>query len=156
MKPILAKIPWGGLALLTLLGLAAPAATPPPAAETNRVDLKDFSAFKLVTDRNIFDPNRRGPVVYTPRPERTVVDSFALTGTMSYSNVLLAFFDGSKSDYHKALKTSEQIAGHALTEIGHDKVKLASGTNLMELKVGMELRRSPDGRWTVAESSGTT
>src|SRR5690348_9065903 len=50
----------------------------------------DFSAFRLVVDRNIFDPNRaprRGPTA----PVRTV-DAFTLVGTMSYEKGIFAFF----------------------------------------------------------------
>jgi hypothetical protein len=124
------------------------------AQETNRANPRDFSAFKLITDRNIFDPNRRPSRANNPRQERAAVDSFSLSGTLSYSNVLLAIFDGTKPDYHKALKTGDPIAGYAVTGIARDAVKLLSGTNQVELKVGMQMRRSEDGKWSVAEGSG--
>ena len=143
------------IACWALVALLAAGAFPARAQGTNRVNLNDFSAFKLITDRNIFDPNRRPSRVSTPLTERAAVDSFSLAGTMSYSNVLVAIFDGSKMDYHKVLKTAEQVAGYAVTDIGYNAVKLSSGTNQVELKVGMQMRRSADGKWSVSESSGS-
>jgi flavin-binding protein dodecin len=141
--------PWVLLALIVVV------ACPTRAQETNRVNLNDFSAFKLIIDRNIFDPNRRPSRAFAARTERAAVDSFSLAGTISYANVLAAIFDGSKPDYHKALKTAEQIAGYTVSEIQHDAVKLSSGTNQVELKVGMQMRRSQDGKWSVSESAGS-
>src|SRR5262245_49763727 len=63
-----------------------------------------LDAFRLIADRNIFNPNRSGRTPereYTRRePERRVrTESLALVGTMSYDHGLFAFFDGSNSDY---------------------------------------------------------
>ena len=127
------------------------------AQSTNPVNPRDFSAFQIVSERNIFDPNRQPRVRTpraTPRPPK-IVDSFSLVGTMSYSNVLLAFFDGTSSDYRKSLKPGDKIANYTASEIGQDVVKLISGTNEIELKVGMQMRRSADGNWAAAAASET-
>ena len=57
------------------------------AQSTNAPARPDFSAFKLVADRNIFDPTRRGTSSSyrsreTSRPRRTVF--VTLVGTMYY------------------------------------------------------------------------
>lgn len=120
------------------------------AQPTNTVNPKDFEAFKIITDRNIFDVNRRPPVARgTPRPPPAIVDTFALTGTMSYEGGTFAVFDGSSSEYHKVLGSGGKIANYTLAEITHDFVKLSSGTNELELKVGMQMRRSENGKWSV-------
>lgn len=145
---------WTGLATLVsaaLLCLFQPASA---TAQTNQ-NPRDFSAFQLINDRNIFDPNRR------PRVERVrsvpstpqIVDTFSLVGTMSYSNVLLAFFDGSSSDYRKSLKVGDRIATFGILAIQHNTVKLAAETNEVELRIGMQMRRSEDGTWNAAEAS---
>lgn len=125
------------------------------AQSTNLPNPRDFSAFQIINDRNIFDPNRRprsqpnrNPA---PRPPQ-IVDTFSLVGTMSYSNVLLAFFEGTSSDYRKSLSVGNRIAGYTLKEIRHDAVKLTLGTNEIELKVGMQMRRSEDGSWTSGDA----
>jgi hypothetical protein len=125
---------------------------PALAQQTNTVSPKDFEAFKIIVDRNIFDVNRRPPVARgTPRPAPAIVDTFALTGTMSYESGLFAVFDGSSSEYHKVLGPGGKIASYTLAEITHDFVKLSSGTNELELKVGMQMRRSEDGKWSIGE-----
>jgi hypothetical protein len=122
------------------------------AQPTNTVNPKDFEAFKIITDRNIFDVNRRPPVARgTPRPPPAIVDNFVLTGTMSYESGTFAVFDGSSSEYHKVLASGGKIASYTLGEITHDFVKLSSGTNELELKVGMQMRRSENGKWSVGE-----
>jgi len=128
------------------------------AQSTNPANPHDFSAFQIVSERNIFDPNRQPRVRTprtTPRPPK-IVDSFSLVGTMSYSNVLLAFFDGTSSDYRKSLAPGGKIANYTAAEVGQDVVKLVSGTNEIELKVGMQMRRSADGKWAAAAASETS
>lgn len=142
--------------LVAALGLET--GVPLFAQSTNSPNAREFSAFQIVSDRNIFDPNRhpRVPVTRsTPRPPR-IVDSFSLVGTMSYSNVLLAFFDGTSSDYRKSLEPGGKIASYTAAEIRQDTVKLVSGTNEIELKVGMQMRRSADGTWAAAAAGETS
>jgi hypothetical protein len=120
-----------------------------PAQPANPGDSRDFSAFKIVVDRNIFDPNRRPRVASGPAP--TIVDSFSLVGTMSYQKGVFAVFDGTSSEYHKVLQPGGGIAGYTVKVIGQDTATLASGTNELELSVGMQMRRNEDGRWSVGE-----
>ena len=124
------------------------------AAGTNRLD---YSAFKVVVDRNIFDPNRisRRPGDRGPRPAPKTVDSLTLVGTMTYEKGSFAFFDGTSSDYKKALKLNDVVAGHKVTNITRNSVKLAAGTNELELTVGMQLRREEDGPWSLAGGPGS-
>jgi len=141
----------------TWIGTAAILATLLPAfgQQTNRVNPRDFAAFQIINDRNIFDPNRRPRVESqarnTPRPPQ-IVDTFSLVGTMSYSGKLLAFFDGTSSDYRKSLPVGDKIAGYTVSDIQHNLVKLQLGTNQVELKVGMQMRRSEDGSWSAADA----
>ena len=55
---------------------------------------------------------------------------------MTYEKGTFAFFDGTSSDYKKALKLTDVIAGYKVTNIAPNGVKLASGTNALELSVG--------------------
>ncbi len=131
----------------TAAALAAWGCFSATAQPTNRVDPKSFEAFKLVNERNIFDVNRRPPRGI--KPPSTPVDSFTLTGTMSFENSLLAVFDGSSLEYHKAIGPGGRISQYTVKEITHEFVKLVSGTNEVELKVGMQCHRSEDGKWSV-------
>jgi hypothetical protein len=78
------------------------------------------------------------------------VDSFGLVGTMSYEKGPFAFFDGTSSEYRKALKRDDGIAGFKVADIEPAYVKLASPSNEIELAVGMEMRREDKGEWHLA------
>jgi hypothetical protein len=113
----------------------------------------EYITFRLITERNIFDPNRvprRGN--RTPVKLKTL-ESFALVGLMSYEKGTFAFFDGSSSDYRKAVKLADSIAGYKVTNIDGNTIKLASGTNQVELRVGMQLRREEGGGWVASTQS---
>jgi len=125
---------------------------------TNAVPARlDYSAFKVVVDRNIFDPNRspRRPGEPRLRTAPKTVDSLTLVGTMSYERGAFAFFDGSSSEYKKALKLTDAIAGYKVSNIAPSSVRLAAGTNELELGVGMQLRREEDGPWSLAGGPGS-
>jgi hypothetical protein len=143
---------WGWAALGLVLGADV------ASSQTNRIDPRDFRAFQLINDRNIFDPTRRPRVERQTRPNPTpqIVDSFSLVGTMSYSNQLLAFFDGTSSDYRKSLAVGGRIASYTASRIQQNEVTLASGTNEFTLKVGMQMRRSEDGAWATGETPRST
>jgi len=66
---------------------------------------------------------------------------------MSYEKGQFAFFDGTSSEYRKVAKADETIAGFKVSQIGHNYVKLAKGSNDLQLRVGMQLRRENEGEW---------
>ena len=117
----------------------------------------DYSSFKLITERNIFN-TRRSPRYVPPSQNSTATrprnrsESFALVGTMRYDKGPFAFFDGNRSDYRKVLKPDDTIGGFKVAEILPSAVKLTSSTNEIELPVGMQLRREDEsGEWVKSE-----
>jgi hypothetical protein len=148
-----------GLSLAAaLLPLAYPFSA--VAQTTNNQGRPDFSTFKLVLDRNIFDPRRSPRYVRSTRTEtrRAAKPEFvALVGIMDYdSKGPIAFFDGTSSQYQKVLKPADTIAGYKVTQIGPSYVKLAVGTNEFRLPLGMQLRRDGEGKWQLAEPTEST
>ena len=123
------------------------------AAAASRVD---FDSFRLITERNIFNPNRSGRRDYTRREpdRRSRVESFALVGTMSYEKGRFAFFDGTSSDYRRVIGASDTIAGYTIGAVTPEHVTLQS-TNHGEIKLplGMQMRRVEDGDWELSERS---
>ncbi len=127
----------------------------------------EFQKFKLVYERNIFDPNRRPPrLTPTITPPPTRIDAFTFVGTGISADITYAFFDSSDPNYRKALKVSETIAGFKLTDIAPDCVTLTSlsstNSRTVQLYVLMQMRRQDEGEWqtsgsrmTVAELSST-
>lgn len=140
------------LLILVLILLTMPGGKA-SAQATNSSSRLDLPSFQIISDRNIFNPNRSGGSGRSTRkePEKpTKIESFALVGTMSYEKGSFAFFDGSSSEYRKVLKPSETIAGYKVTEIASDHVKLVStSTNGSDIKlaVGMQMKRQDEEDW---------
>src|ERR1041385_7246287 len=71
---------------------------------------RDFTAFKVISDRNIFNPepsHGTADGVEQTRPKRT--ETVVLVGTLSYDKGPYAFFDGSAPDYRKVLEPGKSI-----------------------------------------------
>jgi hypothetical protein len=119
---------------------------------TNTGSAFDYSAFQMVAEKNIFNPNRT-PRSGVPLAQPKTVESFTLVGTMSYEKGIFAFFDGTSSDYKKVLKPNETIAGYKLVAISADSAKLMLNTNVLELAVGAQMKRRDDGIWERSASS---
>jgi hypothetical protein len=128
------------------------------AQETNVAAGTDYSAFRVIADRNIFDPNRypRTSTTYhrsRPRPVSRSAPAFTLVGTMDYQKGMFAFFDGNDSDYRKVLERNGVVAGYTVTEITLQGVKLASKGKEFEMKIGSQLQRNSEGRWEFSDQS---
>jgi hypothetical protein len=126
------------------------------AQETNSPGRPDFQDFRIISERNIFNPNR------SPRRERsrsdrepdrrTRTESVALLGTMNYEKGWFAFFDGSRSDYRKALQPGDAIAGYTIGEIAPNHVKLESTNSPpIQLRVGTQMRKQDEGEWEIRD-----
>ncbi len=122
------------------------------AQQTNRTSQADFSSFQVISERNIFNPNR---TARRWRGNRTqpAADAFALVGTMSYAKGTFAFFDGTSSEYRKVVQNAGTIAGYKVTDITPTAVKLANGDKQLVMKVGTQMRREEKGSWQVAATS---
>lgn len=111
----------------------------------------DFSSFRLVTERNIFNSKRSGRPRERTRetPRAAQADALRLVGTMQADGGRLAFFDGSSGDYRKALRCGGSVAGHTVVAVEGTRVTLEKGSNRVELVVGMQLRRVEGAEWQV-------
>lgn len=109
----------------------------------------DYAVFRVVVERNIFNASRSGRPVSRERETRrpTRVETFGLVGTMEYDQGPLAFFDGSSSDYRKALRPGGSVAGYRLEDVRADAVTLRQASNTFELRLGAQMRREDDGEW---------
>lgn len=114
----------------------------------------DFAAFRLIAERNIFDPNRvdrsgRGANPDALPPADAVI---TLVGTLQYEKGLFAFFDGTDPRHTKVIGSGEKIAGFTVTRIVADSVDLEREGVATHLKVAQQLRRAPveGAEWVVA------
>ncbi len=116
----------------------------------------DYTSFRIITDRNIFNPNRRRDRGRGGGEERAAprVDWFSLVGTMSYEKGNFAFFDGSGFQYRKVLQPEASIAGYKILEVTQNSAKLSAGTNQIELRIGAQMRREDEGEWSLANRFG--
>jgi hypothetical protein len=111
------------------------------AQQTNNDSGPTYDSFNIISQRNIFDPNRRGirpPRNYTEPHNQDVL---ALVGTMSYPKGKFAFFDGTKTDYKKVLEPGASIAGYTIKDITPKDVTLAANGKDLTLKVGSQMRK---------------
>jgi hypothetical protein len=124
------------------------------AARATSARSMEYDAFRAIAEKNIFNSKRAGRSPggnrETRKPAR--VDSLSLVGTMNYDQGPLAFFQGSDSDYRKALAPGARIAGYQVASVQARTVTLQNGTNSIELGLGMEMRREDGGSWKLSES----
>jgi hypothetical protein len=140
------------------------AAFPPSSASphTNTPSRSDYAYFRVVNDRNIFNPKRvpnrpDRPGRSTREPRRTPkIDSFSLVGSLRYSKGDIAFFDGTSASYKTAVKTGESIAGHKVVAIATDRVTIEIAGKTVELAIGSQLRREDDGDWKTTDGIAST
>lgn len=109
----------------------------------------DYPAFRMIADQNIFDPNRFPHNVRERRNFSRSAPGFSLVGTMAYQKGMLAFFDGTDSDYRKVLAVDGTIAGYRVTAITLTGVRLVSSNKPVELVVGAQMRQQGGG-WQLA------
>jgi hypothetical protein len=160
-SPAVSTARWGQqrvLRIFIFLLLLASTALTEAQTNSNTVNRLDYSNFKIIPDRNIFNPHRRAGVKDQSRrePRASHVDSISLVGIMSYNKGPFAFFDGNSSEYRKVLKRGDSIAGYKLTKIEPNSAKLTSSTNELELRVGMQLRREENGNWHVGTAGSAS
>lgn len=117
----------------------------------------DYASFSVIAERNIFNAGRSGRRSSGPRETRrpSRVDSFGLVGVLRSEKGTFAFFDGSGSEYRKALAPGGTLAGFKLIDIQPGAVALEAGTNRTELRIGMQFRREEAGEWRLSERTET-
>jgi hypothetical protein len=84
----------------------------------------DYSSFKIIADRNIFNLNRsaRSARGGGGARKQTKVETISLVGTLFSEKGRLAFFDSSSSQYKKVLKPADTIAGFKIKDIALNHV----------------------------------
>ena len=139
-------------AVLAALGALLANGRPTAAQTTNTPAATNYSSFQIIVERNIFDPNRYAHASHSHgRSISRSAPYFALVGTLSSRNGMLAFFDGNDSDYRKVLSPDGVIAGYKVVEITLRGAKLEAAGKPVEMKVGTQMRQEGKGEWQLAE-----
>jgi hypothetical protein len=111
-----------------------------------------FESFRIVVDRNIFDPNRRPSQpgqLFAPE-KSPPPDQLALVGALVNDEGAVAFFEGSKAEYSVDVKLGETIAGLRVAEIRTDWLTLENEDRQIELPVGSGLSKIGEGEWELS------
>jgi len=137
---------WAVVAVAMMNGFVA------SAQETNDTGQAGFSAFQVISQKNIFNLNRTGRRRDRGRSQRGA-DAFYLVGTMSYEKGTFAFFDGTGSEYKKVLQNNGAIAGYKVVEITPTSVKLETGGKQVTMKVGTQMRHETQGGWQLVANN---
>jgi hypothetical protein len=128
-----------------------PAAQPAPARNDSSIappSTGTFETFRLVSDRNIFNPNRTGRRDRTEeQPPRT--DIISLVGTLESEHGLRSFFDGSDSGFRKALRVGDTIDKFKVVKITPNVVDLERDGKIISMRVGQQLRRPEGADWNL-------
>jgi hypothetical protein len=118
--------------------------------QTNAPVTMEYSSYpRYIAERNIFDPNRRGPRRGGGNEPRTrETPTFGLVGTMNYRKGQFAFFDGSSSDYKHVLEVGGKIADYTVKEVTTSSVTLeGSDGKRLEMTIGSQMRKDEENGW---------
>lgn len=115
---------------------------------------KPFEKYRILLERNIFDPNRRKvePVFVEP-VTAPPTEQISLIGTMIYEKEAFAFFEGTRSEYKTAVRLQDSIAGYRVTKVDTEGIELENEGRQISLPVGMALVREGEGNWQIASAS---
>ncbi len=125
------------------------------AQDSGRASGPSLDSFKLILERNIFDPDRapaRGPRqrAESPGDELPPVDALALIGAVVHDSTVVAVFTGSRDEYRATVRPGDTLAGMTVSAISTNGVALQLDGQRFELPVGSHLSRVGDGPWQVA------
>ncbi len=144
--------------LFVAVALMLPCITTSVRAEENKSsDMSEFESFRIVVDRNIFDPNRSPHQLNSRSVSNDPVsqpERLALLGAMVYGEEAVAFFEGTKPEYTANVNEGDTIAGYRIVEIRTDGLKLSKGERHIELPVGSVLSRQRGSEWELSLSAG--
>ncbi len=124
-------------------------ATPAAAASGAVAPADGFDAFRLIAEKNIFNPNRVGLTRAAPEARPPRVDTIALVGTVELDGRRAALFDSAEAAFRKTVREGETIADFTVAKITPAGVDLAREGRTQPVRVTEQLRRPEGGEWSV-------
>jgi hypothetical protein len=157
---LLAVVHSGGTTIAAGADSKAPAAiaaatpTSTAAKASPAVAKGSFDSFRLIGDRNIFDPNRRSRTrSASNEPAAPTGDTIGFVGTMDYDQGIYAFFDSSDARYRQVLPAGGKLAEFVVKRVGARSVDLTRDGKVTTLQITQQLHRPDGGEWTVTGAS---
>ena len=121
----------------------------PARADAAAAPLATFEGFRLISDRNIFNPNRTGRRDRSTEESAPRLDVITLVGTMESDRGLRAFFEGSASAFRKALRVGDSVESFKVTQVSPTGAELEREGKPFSMRVGQQLRRPDGGEWNL-------
>lgn len=118
-------------------------------------DKQSFEEFRIIRERNIFDPLRREPqkeVRTPPRDETTPPEQIRLLGVFLNGREAAIFFEGSQSSYNGEWKRGDIIAGFRIGEVQTNGVVLENKGQKIDLSVGSGMTKNDMDEWKIGVS----
>lgn len=107
-----------------------------------------IAEYALIAEQNLFHPERKIPPEkkneqQLPKPE------FVLYGTLVTDNIKTAYLEDLKAPHttqgrgkrQRTLQLGQNLSGYIVKEIHHDKVLMARGDEIIEVKIGDNKRK---------------
>jgi hypothetical protein len=116
---------------------------------------QSFEEFRIIRERNIFDPLRREPqkeVRTPPREETTPPEQIRLLGVLLNGKETTIFFEGSQSSYNGEWKRGDIIAGFRIREAQTNGVILENKDQKINLLVGSIITKNNRDEWEIGVS----
>ena len=147
------------LAALTVLAQAAerrrgsdpaPASAGAPAAAAATAPAGSLEAFALVTERNIFNPNRTARTRATPEEKPVRTEEFALVGVIGFGASTAAVFHSADPRLSGEAAAGGRWADFTVVAVSPSGVELRAGDRSYSLAVAQRLTRVEGGEWTAS------
>lgn len=144
--------------LVASAGLALAASAPTSTSNSSRRTSApagpapgDFENFRIIAERNIFNPNRIGRVREGgDAPTAPREEAFAFVGTLETEKGIVAIFDSPDAALRKAVREGQSLAGFNVKTISAGKVELTGEKQSFALNLAQRLRRVEEGEWKVS------
>jgi hypothetical protein len=111
-----------------------------------------YDSFRVIVEKNIFNPNRVGRTRERTEERPPRVDTIALVGTMQSDKGVVAFFDSPDAAFRKTLREGQSVGEFKVQKIQANEVELLQGEKPVSLRVAQQLRRPEGGEWSVSNA----
>ena len=116
----------------------------------------EYKDFKIILNRNIFDPDRRPKTVYTPvstrKTKTRTKERIHLMGSLISDTRTISFWDGSGLEGSGELNVGENVAGYRICKILTDKVSLEKEGRRLEVPIDSSLVMNDAGDWEIGSA----
>ena len=128
---------------------AASAATPAPAAGAT-APAGSLVAFALVTERNIFNPNRTARTRSAPEEKPVRTEEVALVGVVGFGADPAAVFHSADPRLRGEAAAGGRLGDFSVVAVTPAGVELRAGERTYTLAVAQRLTRVEGGEWTAS------